>query len=146
MIKHELKNDNGLVMATVNWQFTDKGKSLTNKTHSLPNALHFVRQTEKKILVETITRYINQRLQVYKFHFFGDLSMKRAVNLAKIENLKAVLAFQTLRGVCKTILLYRESLESILPPSKSRLYAHDSTTLRELFRDCESILKSDIID
>ncbi len=146
MIKHQLTNDNGLVMATVNWQFTDKGKSVSNKTHSLPNALHFVRQTEKKILVETLTKYINQRLHVYKYNYVGDLSMKRAVNLANIENLKSILAFQTLRGVCKTILLYKESLESILPPYKSRLYAHDSSTLRELFKDCNEILNSEIID
>lgn len=141
MIKHEFKNCGGLVEAKVNWKFTDSVKSVSNKCNSIELAHQFVTKVERKLIIDSITKYINHRTFMYENSFSLVYSMSKANSLARIKELKELMTGLNFIGLCRTILIYKKDLIEVMPSSRSKFYKHDATTLLEIFKDCEAFLE-----
>lgn len=142
MINHEFKNNGVLVEAIVNWKFSNEKKSIKNNCKNIELAHQYVENVERKLIIDNITKYINHRTYMYENNFTLAYSISKATSLARIKQLKELLPGLTFTSVCKTILIYKNDLVSVMPSSRSKYYKHDAETLLEIFNDCKNILSA----
>jgi hypothetical protein len=140
MITHNITQTASMVKVIVNWQYNEKKHEVVNSFNAMPVAVGYLRKVESKILVDTVRKYINHRQFIFRQGFTAMYALSAAESLAKLEYLKTLIEGQTLEGICRSILFYKDNLIAVLPSSRSKYYKHDSQVVRGIINDCKYLL------
>lgn len=138
MIQSNLVNQVNGCKAIVTWQFDASQKQVSNLCKNEELAIAFCEKSIRKLIIETITKFINQKLYITT----NCSKMVPTDSMMKLKALIALLPTMNLRGVCKSIVIYENDLVAILPGEKSKYYMHDNLTIRGLISDCKIILNN----